>query len=157
ADAGNTPSGNILARHVFEWTALSCYLLEKLKDLIANKQWTAAFDLLLQTDTGNALVKNHGAGYDNSSFPQEVAKPIRIKHLIAAYTRHRTAQYGSTKVEDDYGFLSEYSHPNSTCFLAYRDFDGARAFFVNPPTKSNFGGINGFALEWLVFAQELLG
>src|SRR5207249_9404054 len=117
ADAGNTPSGNILARHIFEWTALACYLVEKLKEFVANQQWAPAFELLLQTDTGNLWVKTHGHNYDKSSFPQEVAKPIRINKLIDAYTRHRTAQYGSAQVEDSYGFLSEYSHPNAACFL----------------------------------------
>jgi hypothetical protein len=92
------------------------------------------------------------------AFPDDVAKPIRIKHLIAAYTRHHTARYGSAKVEDSYKYLSEYSHPNSACLLAYKEFDGARAFFVQPaPESAVFGGINGFIVEWLMFAQELLG
>jgi len=157
ADIGNTPSGNILARHIFEWTALACYLLENLKTLYANREWKDAFDLLLRTDTGNSWVKAHGHNYDTSAFPQDVAKPIRINKLIAAYTKHQTAQYGHTKVEDSYGFLSEYAHPNAACFLAYREFAGAQAYFVNPPSLSTFGGIKGFITEWLMFVQELLG
>jgi hypothetical protein len=159
ADAGNTPSASILARHLFEWTAMACYLVEKLKEVVANKQWQPAFEIMLQVDTGNSWVKTHGRNYDNkSSFPEDVARPIRIKHLIAAYTRHHTAQYGSAKVEDSYGYLSEYSHPNSACLLPYKEFSGARAFFAQPAAESAvFGGINGFIVEWLMFAQELLG
>jgi hypothetical protein len=157
ADIGNTPGGNILARHLFEWTALACYLLENLKPLYASREWKAAFELLLRTDTGNSWVKAHGHNYDTSAFPQEVAKTIRISKLIAAYKKYQTAQYGRTKVEDSYGFLSEYAHPNAACFLAYREFTGAQAYFVNPPSLSTFGGIKGFIIEWLMFVQELLG
>ena len=33
-DTGNVPSGMILSRHVFEWTAHSCFMVEKLDWLI---------------------------------------------------------------------------------------------------------------------------
>ena len=53
--------------------------------------------------------------------------------------------------------LSEYTHPNSACLLQYRDFEGAHGHIVKPPSKSTFGGINGFIIEWLMFMQALLG
>jgi hypothetical protein len=157
AEIGNTPSGNILSRHIFEWTAHACYMEQNLKGFIANRQWKLAFDLLLQVDTGNAWARDHGHKYDPTPFPEEILKPIRIKKLMAAYTKYQTEQYGHTKAEDSYGFLSEYAHPNAACFLQYRDFDGAHAYLVAPPTKSTFGGINGFIIEWLMFMQALLG
>jgi hypothetical protein len=84
-------------------------------------------------------------------------RPIRIRKLIAAYLKYQTEQYGRSRVENTYGFLSEYSHPNAACFLQYREFDGRRAYLIAPPSRSSFGGINGFIVEWLMFMQELLG
>jgi hypothetical protein len=34
---------------------------------------------------------------------------------------------------------------------------GAVVHFVRPPSRSSFGGINVFIIEWLMFMQELLG
>lgn len=155
--AGNTPSANILSRHIFEWTAHACYMTQHLKGHAEGRQWKEAFQLLLRADTGNAWAKDHGHNYEAAPFPAEILRPIRIKNLIAAYRKHQTEQYGSSKVEDSYGFLSEYSHPNSACFLQYREFDGRRAYVIAPPSRSSFGGINGFIIEWLMFMQELLG
>lgn len=158
ADSGNSPSASILARHVFEWTALACYLMETLADLVPKKDWQAAFDLLVKVNTGNSWVKKHGQNYaPASSFPDEVESPIRIKHLIAAYSRHQNAKYGKTRVEDSYGYLSEFCHPNANCLMEYQKFDGARAYFVPPRKESTYSGINGFSVEWLLFVQDLLG
>jgi hypothetical protein len=40
--------------------------------------------------------------------------------------------------------------------IQYRDFEGAEGFFVSPPAKSSFGGVNAFILEWLTFMHGLL-
>ena len=157
ADMGNAPSGNILSRHIFEWTAHACYMAQKLKGLVTNRQWTPAFALLLQADTGNAWVKTHGQNYDPAPFPEKILEPIRVKKLIAAYAKYQKAQYGKSKTYDTYAFLSEYAHPNSACFLQYQYFDGPPGYIVDPPPRSTFGGINAFIIEWLMFMQELLG
>lgn len=157
ADMGNTPSGNILSRHIFEWTAHACYMEEKLKGLVTTRRWKPAFALLLQVNTGNAWAKNYGQNYDPTPFPEEILKPIRIKKLIAVYAKYQEKQYGKSKAHDSYGFLSEYAHPNAACFLQYRDFDGPHGYTVKPPSRSTLGGINGFIIEWLMFMQALLG
>jgi hypothetical protein len=157
ADIGNTPTGNILSRHIFEWTAHACYMAEGLKELIFGKQWKRAFDLTLQADIGNLWLKSHGHQYDTAPFPEEIPTPIRVGKLMSAYAKYQTEQYGKTKAHDSYGYLSEYSHPNGACFLQYREITGADAHFVSPPSRSSFGGINGFILEWLMFMQTLLG
>jgi hypothetical protein len=85
-DSGNTPTANIVSRHVFEWTAHACYMQEKLTEFMAAAEWKLAFELNLQADTGNQWVKKHGRKYDKSNYPDEALSPIRIKHIIAAYT-----------------------------------------------------------------------
>jgi hypothetical protein len=152
----NVPSGLILARHVFEWTALACYLEQNLKGFISQRMWQAAFDLLLQADTGNQWARNHGPAYETLPFPDEILNPIEINKLIAAYAKYQKKSYGKSKTFDSYGFLSEFTHPNAACLGQYRDSKGATGFIVEPPTRSTFGGISGFIIEWLMFMQQLL-
>ena len=118
-DSGNTTTANIVSRHVFERTAHACYMQEKLAEFMAASKWKPAFELTLQADTGIQWVKRHGDKYDKSNYPEEALSPIRIKHIIAAYSRYQTERYGKTDAEDSYGFLSEFSHPNGVCFQHY--------------------------------------
>jgi hypothetical protein len=157
ADLGNTPAGNIVSRHIFEWTAHACYMAHALKGFIANSQWKLAFDLTLQADTGNLWVRNYAHVYDTSPSPVEVLKPLRINKLISAYAKYQTTEYRNTTAEDSYGYLSERAHPNGFCFLQYREIVGPDVHFVEPPVNSTFGGVQGFLLEWLMFVHELLG
>ncbi|MCX6599249.1 MAG: hypothetical protein NTV70_23095 [Acidobacteria bacterium] len=83
--------------------------------------------------------------------------PIRIKHLIASYSRYQAAKYGKTIVEGSYGYLSEFCHPNANCLMEYQEFDGPSVHFVLPRPESTYGGIQGFSIEWLWFVQDLLG
>lgn len=156
SDSGNTPTANIVSRHVFEWTAHACYMQEKLAEFMAAAKWKPAFELTLQADTGNQWVKRHGHKYDKSNYPVEALSPIRIKHIIAAYTRYQTEKYGKTDAEDSYGFLSEFSHPNGVCFQHYRDIIGADIHFLKPPATSSCGGIDRFIIDWILFMLVLL-
>jgi len=153
----NVPSAMLLSRHVFEWTALACYLQQNLKGLISQTMWKEAFDLFLQADTGNQWARNHGPAYELLPFPGEILDPIDISKLIAAYAKYQKKTYGKSRTYDSYGFLSEFTHPNSACLGQYRDSDGATGAIIPPPPQSTFGGIKGFIIEWLIFVQELLG
>lgn len=46
AESGNVAATAPLARHVFEWTALSCYLTKRLKELFIKYDWGEAWALL---------------------------------------------------------------------------------------------------------------
>jgi hypothetical protein len=157
ANSGNTPTATIVSRHIFEWTAHACYMQENLTGFMAAREWKPAFELTLRADTGNQWVKKHGHKYDDSNYPEEALSPIRIKHLIVAYSQYQTNKYGKTDAEDSYGFLSEFSHPNGVCFQHYRDIIGADIHFLQPPATSSYAGINHFIIEWLLFMFVLLG
>lgn len=156
-DMKNVPSAMLLSRHVFEWTALACYLNQNLNGLTSHKKWRRCFEILLQSDTGNRWARNHGPGYLKLPFPNELLDPIEISKLIAAYAKYQKKAYGKSKTYDSYAFLSEFTHPNSACLGQYRDTNGAAGIIVSPPTHSTFGGIKGFIIEWLMFMLELLG
>lgn len=156
SDAGNVPTGLILSRHIFEWTAQAAYLTEKLEWLIGRQMWKPAFELMFRIDTSNSWTKSHGAKYDAPQPCDEILEPFGIGPFIAAYGKFQKKQYGKSTVDDSYSYLSEYSHPNSACFLQYRDFDGPIGYVGVPRPVSTFGGINGFILEWLMFMHTLL-
>ena len=153
----NIPSAMLLSRHVFEWTALACYLNQNLKGLTSQKMWPKCFEMLLQSDTGNQWARNHGPAYETLPFPREILDPIEIRKLIAAYAKYQKKAYGKSKTHDSYAFLSEFTHPNSACLGQYRDSKGATGVIVPPPTQATFGGIKEFIIEWLMFMRELLG
>jgi hypothetical protein len=155
ADKGNTPSGNILSRHVFEWTVLACFMVEKLEWLVKSHKWEPAFELIVQADTGNAWAKKQ-AKNASTPFIREMPDPIEVSTLISSHAKYQKKTYGMSKIHDRYGFLSEYAHPNAACFLQYRKFVGTQVHLVPPPPRSSFGGINSFILEWLLFMRTLL-
>jgi hypothetical protein len=131
-------------------------MVEKLEWFIKQHQWKSALQLIFQADTGNKWAKNHGHTYDAPKPSQEILDPIDISTCIAAYGKFQKKKYGKSTVDDSYSYLSEYSHPNSACFLQYRDSDGPVGYVGNPRSVSTYGGINGFLLEWLIFMHTLL-
>jgi hypothetical protein len=46
ANAGNTPTADVVCRHVFEWAASACYVEQNLDRCFKDKQWKLAFQLL---------------------------------------------------------------------------------------------------------------
>lgn len=153
---GNTPSAKVLSRHIFEWTAHACYMECKLRGLVVQRKWKLAFDLLLRANTANAWMKNHGKTYERA-VEEEIPNPIPINYLIAAYAKFQKKRYGKSTVHDSYGFLSEYAHPNSACFVQYQELEGNRLYLRDPAAESSLGGIRGFLIEWLLFMHGLLG
>ena len=119
--------------------------------------WEKCFEMLLQSNTGNQWARTHGRAYETFPFPDDMVDPIDIGKLIAAYAKYQKKEYGKSNTHDSYGFLSEFTHPNSACLAQYRDSNGATGVIIPPPTQSTFGGIDGFIVEWLIFVQELLG
>jgi hypothetical protein len=153
------PGAYLLARNILEWSAMACHLVENLTKLIGVKDWQSAFILVRRADTANSWVKHHGGKYDSSlRLLDDVKDPIRIKDLRDSYKRHEVAQRSIEDVNESYSYLSEYSHPNGARLVHYREIEGARVVFVAPsPDLAALCSISQLAIEWLLFAQELLG
>jgi hypothetical protein len=156
ADAGNTPTADVICRHVFEWAAHACYVERTLREDFANSNWKDAFELLSQVDGGNLWLRNHGHKYDALPLQREAPKPLRIGMLVEAYEQYQADKYGEGDAKDAYGFLSEHSHPNWACFLQYRDLSGDEVRFIEPPPSAP-RAVNRPLLEWLVFVHGILG
>lgn len=118
ANAENIPAANILGRHVFELAAHACYMNRKLTDYFSAREWRGAWDVLTTSAVGNLWVKRHGGKYAPPSTqpPLVVPNPVRIGDAISEYELYQSQEYGQGDAKDDYGLLSELSHPNAACF-----------------------------------------
>jgi hypothetical protein len=157
ADIGNEPTAYPVCRHIFEWAAHSCYMVQQIRSHFAEADWKAAFELFLKTDTGNLWLKRHGRKYGAAPFANEVAKPLDIMLLVSTYEAYQLARGEEGDAKDAYGFLSEHSHPNGACFLSYRKLSGWRVKFVPSSNDTRvFYGVNSYVLDWLMFIEQML-
>ena len=156
-DVGNTPTADVVCRHVFEWAAHACYMERSLTPHFADKDWRVAFDLFLRADGANLWIRNHGHKYDALPLPDEIRKPVRIGKLVDAYDEYQVEEYGGGDAKNAYGFLSEHSHASGACFLQYREISGAEVRFISPAESCCLPSANRSLIEWLVFMHGLLG
>ena len=66
----------------------------------------------------------------------EIPNTIRLNKILASYEVRLNQVYGIDG-KDDYGHLSEHSHPNSACFRQYDDGDVRREIRFTEPTKGS--------------------
>jgi hypothetical protein len=154
----NIPAAYILSRHVFEWTAQTCYMNRNLKNYVAKKEWKRAWSLQSIVETGNLWIKRHGPKYGPAVLTEGLPDPLTIANVINAYGQY-LHQRGLDKDEanDSYGILSEHSHPNSACLLFYRKYAGSEVQFVVPTEGSPLPVVNWCLIDLMLFLQELLG
>ncbi len=153
----NVPAAYILCRHVFEWTAQSCYMSRNLKNYVARKEWKRAWSLQSIVANGSLWLKRHGANYAPRELVEGVPDPLTVANIISAYGRY-LHQQGKKKDEadDTYGILSEHSHPNSACFLPYQEFARSEVRFVAPAPGAHLPVVNWCLIDLKLFLEELL-
>lgn len=157
ATTGNLPPTFVLARHVFEWTAQVCYVAENLTQQVASQDWEAPRELLDEVVIGGKWVKEHGQKYGASPTVASLPDSVRLKRVLKSYEAYLAKIYG-TEGKDNYGLLSEYSHPNAACLLQYHDTDvgGGETRFVEPTAGSPLPDANWCLVDLIVFLIELL-
>jgi hypothetical protein len=133
ATTGNLPPTFVLARHVFEWTAQVCYVVENLTQHVANKDWKAVRELLDEVVIGGKWAKEHGQKYGATSTATSLPDPLRLKHVL------------------------KFSHPNAACLLQYHDTDaGGDVRFVEPTSGSPLPDVNWCLVDLIRFLIGLL-
>jgi hypothetical protein len=156
ATTGNVAPTFVLARHIFEWTAQVCYVAENLAQHVAGHDWKAARKLLDEVVIGGKWVKEHGHKYGSSPIAASLPDPLRLKHALKSYEAYLKQKYG-TEGKDDYGLLSEYSHPNGACLLQFHDTDaGGDVGFVEPTSGSPLPDVNWCLVDLIRFFIGLL-
>ena len=156
----NIPASEILSRHMYEWTAHTCYMSRKLTELSQKKDWHGAWELLSKAATGNYWAKQYGTKYapSNVTIPTGVTNSIRVTELIEAYEKHQIEQFGSSNAKDSYSLLCEFSHPNSVCLQHYHSYNGNDVTFTAPDAESStLPVVNWCTIDLLMFLNTLLG
>jgi len=157
AASGNEPTMFLVYRHLYEWTMHGCYMLQNFKLCLDNGDLKSAWELFLQADTANGWVKLHGAKYAPEISNDDIPNALRIKKLVAAYERHQRYGGGTAHVRDDYGYLSEHSHPNGACLTPYRVITGSQLSFKESHADRTIKGVaHAAATDWLLTIYNLL-
>jgi hypothetical protein len=160
AKAENVPASYIVGRHIFEWAAHACYMSRNLKNYVSRREWGRAWSLLTIAVTGNLWLKQHGSQYalPSSQPSPRVPDPLSIANVNAAYENYLFQAHGSKTVKENYGLLSELSHPNAACLQQHhihraggREIEIADAEPISP-----LPFVNWCLLDFLVFIDTLL-
>jgi hypothetical protein len=153
---GNVSAAFIVCRHVFEWTAHTCYMSRHLKNYIGRQEWGRASHLQAVAMEGNRWIKDHGKKYDAPAVLDGVPDPLAVANIVSAYEEYQNQTYGKRDVKDSYGLLSEHSHPNSACFNRYCKFSGAEVRFIKPSTDASILGEERCLIDLVQFLDNLL-
>jgi hypothetical protein len=156
ADARNVPTTFFAARNIFERAAHACYISRNLANYVGKKEYGRAWKLLSMAAMGNRWIKDHGPKYEPTAAFDEVPDPLNIANVVAAYDQYRSQHFGEGTAKDDYGLLSEYSHPNSACIFQYHEYTGPHVRFVTPSTGSPLPAVNWCLIDLMMFLDELL-
>jgi hypothetical protein len=155
ADAGNVPTTYFSARNIFEWAAHACYMSRNLATYVNKKEWGRAWKLLSMAAMGNKWMKDHGPKYEPTAAFDGIPDPLNVANVVAAYDEYRSQQFGKGNAKDDYGLLSEYSHPNSACIFQYHKYREQEVRFVTPSTGSPLPSVNWCLIDLMMFFDEL--
>jgi hypothetical protein len=157
AQANNVPAAYILCRHVFEWTAQSCYMSRNLKNYVERKEWKRAWSLQSIVANGSLWLKRYGTKYAPPEFVEGIPDPLTVANVVGAYGRYLHQQGKSEdEAQDTYGILSEHSHPNSVCFISYHRFVGREVRFTVPGPREHLPVVNWCLIDLMLFLQDML-
>jgi hypothetical protein len=153
---GNVSTAFVVCRHVFEWTANTCYISMNLKTYIRKGEWERARALQTRAMEGNKWIKDHGHKYLAPVKGDTVPDPLEVANIVGAYEGYLKQTYGEANAKDSYGLLSEHSHANSACFTRYCKFYGPEVRFVKPSTDMAILGEERHLIHLLLFLNDLL-
>jgi hypothetical protein len=161
ASAENIPAANVVSRHIFEWTAHACYMSRNLGNYVRKQEWDRAWSLLSRAVIGSVWMKQHGGKYASATaqLPAKVPDPLEIANIVGAYEQYLFQKHGVKSAKENYGFLSEFSHPNAACLQQYHKH-GANPREVEiadaEPPVSPLPFVNWCLLDLLRFLEALL-
>jgi hypothetical protein len=167
AESGNVAASAPVGRHVFEWTALSCYLTRKLRPLVTNLDWNESWALLTKIALGSGFAGKYGPKYAapaSVKLPFEIPTPVRVGKAVEEYEKYQEEEWArAAEANDSYSLLSDYSHPNAASLMRYqsREEGGRVCRFIDPdagPEQESFLlFVNVCLIDLMLFVYELLG
>ena len=165
AETENVAATAPICRHVFEWTALSCYLTRRLKELFDKHEWEEAWAFLTKAAVGSDWAGKYGSKYAGDppvKLPVEIPGPIRVGRAVEEYERYQTENSTEPEAKDSYSLLCDFAHPNAACLLRYQvqDENGAVTLFIDPDQNTQqetfLPFVNCCLIDLLSFIDELL-
>lgn len=166
AEAENSAVSAPVCRHVFEWTALACFSLGKLRDQFNHRDWEEAWKLLTKVALGSHWMRKHGGKYAAAPAlrtPIEIPEPVWIPKAVEEYESYQAQNSRDAEAGDSYSLLCDHAHANAACLLRYQQFeeDGSVVHFVDPdldPQAESFlPFVNCCLIDLLTFIHDLLG
>ncbi|HME31945.1 MAG TPA: hypothetical protein VKG65_04255 [Terriglobales bacterium] len=165
AEVENVAATAPLCRHVFEWTALSCYLTRRLTDLFTKHDWDEAWALLTKAALGSDWAGKYGSKYSGDppvKLPVEIPGPVRVGRAVEEYEKYQTENSMEPEAKDSYSLLCDFAHPNAACLLRYQapEENGTVIRFVDPDQDTQqetfLPFVNCCLIDLLFFIDELL-
>jgi hypothetical protein len=158
AEAGNAPAFIIICRHIYEWNMQCSYAYVTFRSFLKEGNLKGAWELYLTVCEGNGWMKRHGEKYVPEMPYDEIEDPIHLREFKNEYKKYRIQALGSENVDDDYGYLSERSHPNGFCFQPYISLNPPEVRFVDPAPRHRLPGtLDACVLEWAMTMTRVLG
>jgi hypothetical protein len=156
-----------LARQFLEWTAHGCYVSRNVRNYANRCEWDRAWNWLTKSIIGNLYMRQNLHSYAavaaeiEREFGVPVPKmpePLHLASLMNAYGKYQSQTYGNADAQQDYEFLSEFTHPNGTALQTYYQWkNGGRVLsFEMPPPISPVSFINRCLVDVLQFICDLL-
>jgi len=119
---GNSPATAPIARNVFEWTAATCFLTEKMRVHLENDNWDGAWGTLSSFMVGSGWIKRYGTLYPEFGIkPRDVLVPPGTTKLVASYQRFFEKQGYKMDACEEYSHLCDNSHTTSVVLARYRN------------------------------------
>jgi hypothetical protein len=157
AEAGNAPTLIVVCRHVYEWNMQSSYAYVRFSSFLKRCDLKGAWELYFTVCNGNGWIKKHGGKYVPERPNDEIEDAIHVRDFKKVYKKERLETYGSENVDDDYGYLSERSHPNGFCFQPYISLHPPEVRFAEPVLSCRSPRIlDACVLEWSVTMTRVL-
>lgn len=128
-----------LARQLLEWTAHACYVSRNLKNFVTRSEWERAWKWLSKSIIGNLWMRQNA-----DALQREFGEPVpplpdppALAAMIEAYNRYQAQTRGSSDAQQNYEFLSEFTHPNGSALLSYYEWkqNGRVLSFAAPPIR----------------------
>jgi len=160
AKTENIPATFVVARNIFEWTASAAYIRREVLYHLQRVDIPAAWDVMTVAATGNLWARKHGHKYGDpsSTVLLNSPDPVRVGIAVTAYEEYQSKELGTKEAHNNYGLLSELSHPNSACLQQYHFWtgDGREVMFAPPTEGSPLPIVNWCLIDQLTFLEELL-
>jgi len=166
AGTENVAASAPICRHVFEWAALSCYLMGKLTDQFNRCDWEEAWKLLTMAALGSHWTRKHGSKYAGDPpvvLPLECPAPVYIREAVEEYEHYQSSNLRDADARDNYSLLCDFAHANAACLLRYHKYEenGVVTRFIDPdldPQADSFlPFVNCCLIDLMTFSYELLG